>query len=101
MVERDRRVGATVRHACWCSRSRRSGAAHTVATTVRAHGGIAHRRHGVVDRAVRDDDRRVRRGHAAHQLAILRRFALTLLRQETTTRLGITATPLPAAWRAP
>jgi hypothetical protein len=39
-----------------------------------------------------------RTGHAAHNLALLRRIALTLLQHESTTRCGIKAKRLKAGW---
>ena len=101
MVERERHVGEQVSRERWCDRSSLPGDARTFATAVRAHWGIENRLHWVLDIAFREDDSRVRVGHAAHNLAILRRFALNLLRQETTARLGITAKRLQAAWSEP
>jgi len=40
----------------------------------------------------------VRAGHAAHNLAVLRHIALTLLRQERTARIGVKAKRLKAGW---
>jgi hypothetical protein len=40
----------------------------------------------------------LRTGHAAHNLALLRRIALTLLQHESTTRCGINAKRLKAGW---
>jgi|GEM_PF-7027632 hypothetical protein len=40
----------------------------------------------------------VRTGHAAHNLALLRRIALTLLQHESTARCGIKAKRLKAGW---
>ena len=101
MVEREPRVGAKVSRERWCYLSSLPGDARTFAAAVRAHWGIENRLHWVLDIAFREDDSRVRVGHAAHNLAILRRFALNLLRQETTTRLGIKAKRLQAAWSEP
>jgi hypothetical protein len=44
------------------------------------------------------DELLVRTGHAAHNLALLRRIALTLLRHESPTRCGIKAKRLWAGW---
>ena len=101
MVERERHVGVQVSRKCWYYLSSLSGDAYSWPTAVHARWGIANRLHWVLDIAFREDDRRVRVGHAAHNLAILRRFALNLLRQETTARLGIKAKRLQAAWSEP
>jgi hypothetical protein len=58
---------------------------------VRAHWGIETSLHWTLDVAFREDESRVRTGHAAHNLALLRRIALTLLQHASMTRCGITA----------
>jgi predicted transposase YbfD/YdcC len=42
-----------------------------------------------LDVAFREDDSRVRTGHAAQNLALVRRLALSLLKQETSRTVGI------------
>lgn len=42
----------------------------------------------------------MRRGHAAQNLAVLRQLALTLLRRETTAKVGIKAKRLMCGWNA-
>ncbi len=101
MVERQRQVGGDVSRERWYYLSSLPGDARTFATAVRAHWGIENRLHWVLDIAVREDERRLRVGHAAQNLAILRRFALNLLRQETTARGGIKAKRLKAGWSEP
>ena len=61
-------------------------------------GGIQNRLHWVLDIAFREDESRVRQGQADQNLAILRRLALNLLRQETTTKMGAKAKRLKAGW---
>ena len=62
-----------------------------IAAAVRAHGGIENRLHWVLDLAFREDESRVRTGHAAEHFAVLRHIALNLLRRETTAKVGIKA----------
>ncbi len=67
-------------------------------TATRAHWGIENRLHWVLDIAFREDESRVRQGHAAENLAVLRRMALNLLQHETTAPGGIAAKRKRAGW---
>ncbi len=68
------------------------------ATAVRSHWGIENSLHWVLDLAFREDEARVRLGHADEKLAVLRHISLTLLRQERSSRVGIHAKRLKAGW---
>lgn len=65
---------------------------------VRSHWGIENRVHWVLDLAFREDESRVRKDHGPQNLAMLRRMALNLLKQERTARAGTHAKRLRAAW---
>ncbi len=65
---------------------------------VRSHWDIANGRHWVLDIAFREDECRVRAGHAVHNLAVLRHIALILLRRERTARVDLKAKRLKASW---
>ncbi len=56
--------------------------AETFAKAARSHWGIENKLHWVLDVTFREDDCRVRKGHAPQNLSALRKFALTLLRQD-------------------
>ena len=68
---------------------------------VRGHplgGGIENSLHWVLDAALNEDDCRIRKGHAARNMATLRHLALNLLRQDKTAKGGVKARRLRAAW---
>jgi len=69
-----------------------------IAAAVRSHWGIENGLHWALDVAFREDDCRVRAGHAAENLAVLRRIALNLLRRERTAKVGLKARRLMAGW---
>jgi predicted transposase YbfD/YdcC len=68
------------------------------ARSVRRHWGIENRLHWVLDIAFREDACRLRKDHAAENLAILRHIALNLLRQDTTSKIGVKNRRLKAGW---
>ncbi len=91
LVESERRVGAKreVEQRHYLLSAPLDAA--TFAGVVRRHWGVENRLHWVLDVTFNEDASRVRAGHAAQNLAVLRRLALNLLRQDT-TRKGSVAT---------
>jgi predicted transposase YbfD/YdcC len=50
------------------------------AQAIRGHRGIENRLHWVLDVVFREDRSRLRKGHGAHNMAVVRHFALNLVR---------------------
>ena len=65
---------------------------------VRQHWTIENAHYWVMDVAFGEDDSRIRTGHAAHNMAILKRIAHNLLRQDRSLKVGIANKRLAAAW---
>jgi predicted transposase YbfD/YdcC len=68
------------------------------AQAVREHWGVANVLQWVLDVSFRADDCRIRQGHGAQNLAILRHMALHLLRRESGHKRGIKARRKRAGW---
>jgi predicted transposase YbfD/YdcC len=68
------------------------------AHAVRSHWGIENKLHWVLDISFGEDYSRARSGHAAENLATLRRLALNLLKKETTKKRSIKGKQLNASW---
>jgi predicted transposase YbfD/YdcC len=65
---------------------------------VRKHWNIEINLHWSLDVSFREDLCRTRKGHAAENLAVIRRIALNLLKQEKTSKNGITCKRKKAGW---
>jgi len=66
---------------------------------VRKHWSIENELHWVLDVAMNEDHSRVRKDQSPENFAVLRHIALNLLKQEKTTKGGIHAKQLQAAWK--
>lgn len=65
---------------------------------IREHWGVENGLHWVLDMAFREDESRVRLGHAAENMSRLRQMALTLLKKEKTAKVGVKNKRLRAGW---
>ena len=65
---------------------------------VRKYWDIENNLHWSLDISFHEDHSRVRTGHSAQNLAIMRRIALNLLKQEKTHKGGITRKRKTSGW---
>lgn len=68
------------------------------AAAVRGHWSIENRLHWQLDVTFGEDQCRIRKGHADANFSILRRTALSLLKNHKSSKLGIKNKRLQAAW---
>ena len=84
MIERHREInGAVSTERAYYIGSQGVTSAESFARAARDHWGIENSLHWVLDVTFREDDCRVRKDHAPHNFATLRKLALALLRQNT------------------
>jgi predicted transposase YbfD/YdcC len=75
-----------------------AGHVEPFAAAVRGHWGIENSQHWVLDVQFREDESRVRTGHGAENLAVIRRIALNLIRLDRTTKGSVHTKRLRAGW---
>jgi predicted transposase YbfD/YdcC len=99
LVESERTVGGqtTTEHR-YCISSLEKPSAKRMGQVIRQHWSIENAMHWVLDVAFDEDRGRVRRGHGPRNLALLRKIALNLLKQESTAKVGIKSKRLKAGW---
>lgn len=68
------------------------------AEAVRGHWSIENRLHWQLDVSFQEDQSRIRKGHADANFSLLRRTALSLLKNNHTAKLGIKNKRLKAGW---
>jgi predicted transposase YbfD/YdcC len=96
-------IETSVEKAGTCSRERRfyiasaALAAEPFAAAVRGHWGIENSLHWVLDVVFKDDLSRLRKGHGATNMAIVRHFAINLVRSATDKK-SIKTRRKRAAW---
>lgn len=98
MVESERQVGGETTYETRYYIASLTGDIKRFAEAVRGHWSIENSLHWCLDIAFREDESRVRMGHASENLAILRRFALSLIKQDRTRKSGVKASRKRAGW---
>jgi predicted transposase YbfD/YdcC len=98
MVVRERTTAAGTSRETSYYLSSLDGTIDAFATAVRGHWGIENTQHWVLDMAFREDESRVRVGHAAENLAVLRRMALNLIRLDRSRTDSVHTKRLKAGW---
>ena len=68
------------------------------AEAVRGHWGIENRLHWQLDVTFQEDQCRIRKGHADTNFSLLRRTALSMLKNESSVKIGVKNKRLTAAW---
>ena len=69
-----------------------------LAQAVRGHWGVENSLHWVLDMTFAEDRSRARKDHAQENLALLRRWALSLLKQDQTLKASLEKKRLMAGW---
>ena len=72
--------------------------ARSFGAAVRGHWGIENSCHWQIDRSFGEDRSRIRKGHADANFAIVRRMALSLLKNEKGQKVGVKSKRMIAAW---
>jgi predicted transposase YbfD/YdcC len=72
--------------------------ARSFGAAVRGHWGIENSLHWQLDMSFGEDRSRIRKGHADANFAVVRRMALSLLKNETSQRVGVKSKRLTAGW---
>jgi predicted transposase YbfD/YdcC len=96
-------ISETVRGGKRCSERRyyilsKKLSARTFAIAVRSHWSIENQLHWQLDVSFQEDQSRVRLGHADANFSILRRTALSLLKNNHTLKVGVKNKRLAAGW---
>jgi predicted transposase YbfD/YdcC len=72
--------------------------ARSFGAAVRGHWGIENSLHWQLDMSFGEDRSRIRKGHADANFAIVRRMALSLLKNEKSQKVGVKTKRLTAGW---
>jgi predicted transposase YbfD/YdcC len=98
MVESQRDMGDQITQETRYFISSLSNDAKRFGECARGHWGVENGLHWCLDVAFREDDSRVRKGHGPANLAIINRFALSLIKQDPFRKVGVKASRKRAGW---
>jgi predicted transposase YbfD/YdcC len=98
MVRAERRLGEQVSIEWRYFISSLADPAERLLSIIRSHWAVENELHWCLDVAFREDDSRIRKGDGAQNFSFLRRLALTLLKRETTAKIGLKAKRHKAGW---
>jgi predicted transposase YbfD/YdcC len=98
MVESERHVGNEISKERRFYISSLASNAKKIGNAVRKHWGVENSLHWSLDVTFNEDQCRIRKGHAAENLAVVRHIALNLLKQEKTAKVGLKIKRSKAGW---
>ena len=98
MVESTREIGEQITQETRYFISSLPCDAERFAQAVRDHWGVDNGLHWCLDISFGEDDSRIRTGHAPENLATIRRFALSLIKQDLQRKIGVKASRKRAGW---
>jgi predicted transposase YbfD/YdcC len=97
-LERQRQVNGQVSHEVVYFLSSRSASADFFLDVIRQHWSIENQLHWSLDVTFRENHNQTQLGHAAQNLALIRRLVLLLLKRETSVKVGLQAKRMRAGW---
>jgi predicted transposase YbfD/YdcC len=99
LVESEREADGKVEHERrYFISSRGRAGAKRMGEVIRGHWSIENQCHWTLDVAFREDESRIRRANGPENIALLRKIALNLLKQDTSYKCGIAAKRKVAGW---
>lgn len=100
MTERTGEVGdkSSVERSYHIASLDKRSSAKRLGSFIRGHWGIENKVHWQLDVSFREDERRIRKGHAAENFSRMCRLSLNLLKNEKTAKCGIAAKRKKCGW---